>query len=62
MALQGNDRAYLTGRTGCAKVGASRIGFVPKHTTGTGNAFYVWSNKVGTTSNKPSGTWIAKQR
>lgn len=62
MAIQGNDRAYMTGRVGCARVGAVRIGFVPKHTGGLLNKFYVWWNKVGTTTNKPTGTWVAKQR
>ena len=62
MALAGNDRALLTCRVGCARIGAVRIGFVPKHTTGVANAFYIWWNRVGMTSQKPAGVWTARVR
>lgn len=62
MVLAGNDRALLTDRTGCNRVGACRMGFVPKHTTGVANAFYVWWNRVGMTSQRPIGVWTARVR
>jgi hypothetical protein len=51
MAIAGNQRAYLTARSGLARSGAVRSGFVPNAVQATmpgtspsssGGAFYVW--------------------
>ena len=55
----GNARAKLTSRVGAGRIGATRIGFIPKDTD---EEFYVWTDIRGTEDLEPTATaavWTA---
>lgn len=45
-ALSSNQRAYQTARLGAFRLGAARLGFIPKDTQGTtpgsDGGYYIW--------------------
>jgi hypothetical protein len=61
MTLTSNQRAYLTARLGAGRLGAIRLGFIPKATQGTspgvGGPFYVWRTVA-----LPTTVWTAVKR
>lgn len=56
MALEGTDLAILTSRLGCARLGASRLGFCPDDVEGPGATEpgeYIWKEQK-----PPTTTWV----
>jgi hypothetical protein len=59
-AVEGNDRALLVARAGCARAKASRAGFVSEDVDPTNTEFYMWTNQVGMTSQEISTVWTSE--
>jgi hypothetical protein len=61
MVLTGIQRAILTARVGAMRVGAFRVGFVPKDTKGVApgsiGPFYIWTRQY-----RSDTTWTAVKR
>ncbi len=65
MPPSGNARALLTARLGAGRLGAIRLGFMPKDTMdNNASAFYAWRMQRGTPDKEASGsdpTWTSQK-